>query len=154
MRHEIVKRCKDHPEIKARLVELYDILMAEAYQNYSATVDPVQKELQDAHFEHRVGAVDIPWEQFYSVERKYTKEMADWREAEIRKQYALFKEKIKPYELAYNSAKGLATLLNNKRMDEIKKLIVEEMDKALGQDTKGREVYEGGIFLHIKEPKE
>lgn len=154
MKREIEKRCKDHPEIKTKLLELYNILMAEAYQNYSAIVDPAQKELQDAQFEHRVGTVDIPWEQFYSVDRKYTKEMADWREAEIRRQYAVFKEKVKPMELAYASAKDLATLLYNKRLEEIKKLIVEEIDKELGQDTKGRPIYDGGVFLHTKEPKE
>ncbi len=94
------------------------------------TLDAAHKEYTDACFAFRVITPEIPQELWEKHGNKYTKEIADWRESEIRKRYALFKEKIKPFEEIYNEKYKKYKGLNSKSNDT---------------DKSEKRVYVGGI---------
>ncbi len=101
-------------------------------EDNTETLDDAHKEYTDACFAFRVITPEIPEEIWARHDYKYNKDIADWREAEIRKRYTIFKEKIKPFEEIFNE-----------KYKKYKELIPKNIDT--NKDKSEKRIYVGGI---------
>lgn len=98
-------------------------------ENNIETIEEAHKNYTDACFAYRVITPEIPEEIWAHHDYKYTKDVADWREKETRNRYAIFKEKIKPFEEIFN--------------EKCKELIHKHIEFV--RDKSEKRVYVGGI---------